>query len=152
MTEKMTIKKLKKHLGTEIGLSDWFEVTQDQINDFARLTKDEQWIHVDADKAAQSPLGGTVAHGLLLLSLIPYLSRNSMIFSYDSKMMVNYGLDRVRFIHPVQSGSDVRNRAVLKKVEKKGFRRILAHIQNTLEIKGQKKPALVADCLVLFYN
>jgi acyl dehydratase len=151
MTEKLTLKKIKKYRGREVCLSDWFEITQDRISDFAECTEDRQWIHVDIKKAKKSPLGGTVAHGFLVLSLIPYLSRKSEIFSYDCKMMVNYGVNKVRFIHPVRPGSRIRNRAVLEKVEKRGFRRILAHVQNTLEIEGEDKPALVAEVLVLFY-
>jgi acyl dehydratase len=151
MTDKLTLRKLKKYRGKEVCLSDWFEITQDRINDFAECTEDRQWIHVDIKKAEKSPLGGTVAHGFLVLSLIPYLSRESEIFAYDCKMMVNYGINKVRFIRPVGPGSRIRNRAVLEKVEKRGFRRILASVQNTVEIEGQDKPALVAELLVLFY-
>ena len=151
MSEKLTLKKLKRYKGKEVCLSDWLEITQGLINDFAECTEDRQWIHVDVTKAERSPLGGTVAHGFLVLSLIPYLSRKSEIFAYDCKMMVNYGINKVRFIHPVGPGSRIRNRAVLEKVEKRGFRRILAHVQNTIEIEGEDKPALVAEILVLFY-
>jgi len=151
MSERLTIKRLKKHIGKEVCLSGWFEITQDRINDFAKGTEDKQWIHINIKKAKASPLGGTVAHGFLVLSLIPYLSQKSKILSYDYKMMVNYGVNKVRFINSVSSGSRIRNRAVLVKVEKKGFHRILATIQNTVEIEGQDKPALVAEALVLFY-
>jgi len=151
MKERLTFRKLKKHVGKEVCLSDWFEITQDRINDFADCTEDKQWIHVNIKKARKSPLGGTVAHGFLVLSLIPYLSRKSVILSYECKMMVNYGMNKVRFISPVQPRSRIRNRVVLEKVKKKGIRRVLAFVQNTVEIEGQKKPALVAETLVLFY-
>lgn len=152
MSEKLTLRKLKKHEGKEVCLSDWFEITQDRINDFADCTEDKQWIHVNIKKAKKSPLGGTVAHGFLVLSLIPYLSQKSIVLSYDCKMMINYGLNKVRFINSVRPGSRIRNRAVLEKVEKRGFRRILAHVQNTVEIEGEEKPALVAEALILFYK
>lgn len=151
MSEKISMKKLKKHVGKEVCVSDWFKITQSLINDFAECTHDKQWIHVDVEKAGRSLLGGTVAHGFLVLSLLPYLSRNSVLFSYDCKMVVNYGINKVRFISPVKSGSRIRNRAVLEKVEKKGFRRILAHVQNKVETEGQNKPALAAEVLILFF-
>jgi len=151
MSEKLTLKKLKKHVGKEVCLSDWLEITQERINDFADCTEDKQWIHIDIEKAENSPLEGTVAHGFLILSLLPFLSRKSVILSYDCKMIINYGVNKVRFINSVRPGSRIRNRAVLEKAEKKGFRRILAHVQNTVEIEGEEKPALVAEALVLFF-
>lgn len=151
MSEKLTLKKLKKHIGKEVCLSDWLEITQDRINDFADCTEDKQWIHIDIKKAKKSPLGSTVAHGFLVLSLLPFLSQKSVILSYDCRMIINYGVNKVRFIHAVRPGSRIRNRAVLEKAEKKGFRRILAHVQNTVEIEGEEKPALVAEALVLFF-
>jgi acyl dehydratase len=151
MSEKLTLRRLKKHIGKEVCLSDWFEITQDRINDFANCTEDRQWIHVNIEKAKKSPVGGTVAHGFLVLSLIPYLSHKSILLSYDSKMMINYGMNKVRFINSVRPGSRIRNRAVLEKMEKKGFRRVLVTIKNTVEIENQDKPALVAEALVLFY-
>ncbi|MFW6131515.1 MAG: MaoC family dehydratase [Candidatus Aminicenantaceae bacterium] len=151
MSEKLTVKKLNEYLGKEVDVSEWIDITQKRINDFAQCTKDKQWIHIDVEKARKSPLRGTVAHGFLLLSFLPYLSRNSKIFSYDCKMIVNYGLNKVRFISPVKSGSRIRSRAVLKQVEKKGFHRILALFENTIEVEGKRKPALVAETLVLFY-
>jgi len=151
MGEKLTLRKLKKHIGKQVCLSDWFEIAQNRIDLFAECTEDKQWIHVDINKANKSPLKGTLAHGFLVLSLIPYLSQKSVIFSYDCKMMVNYGMNKVRFINPVRPGSRIRNRAVLEKAEKKGFRRVLATVQNTIEIEDQEKPALVAETLILFY-
>jgi len=151
MTEKLTLRKLKQYKGRQIILSDWMEITQDRINAFSECTKDRQWIHVDEEKAKKSPLGSTLAHGFLLLSLLPHLNLKNEIFSLRSKMAVNYGLNRVRFINPVKPGNYIRNRAVLKDITKKGFRKVLISVENTIEIKDQEKPALVAETLALFY-
>jgi len=148
---RLSPRKLKAMLGREIGRSDWFLVTQERIDAFAAATEDRQWIHVDPERAARSPLGGTVAHGLLLLSLVPFFNFRNEVFSGRFRMAVNYGLDRVRFPHPVRAGQRVRNRAVLKKIEKRGFRKVLVTVENTLEAEGAEKPAMVADVLGLIY-
>jgi acyl dehydratase len=151
LAERLTPRKLKSHLGKDIGTSDWFVMTQDRINAFAESTEDRQWIHVDPERAAKSRLGGTVAHGFLLLSLVAPLVQELPLFQMKSKMAVNYGLDRVRFIQAVRPGARIRNRAVLKDIQKRGFRKVLLKIENTLEIEGEKKPAMVAELLVLIY-
>ena len=151
MTEKLTFRKLKQYKGREICLSDWMEITQDRIHAFAECTEDMQWIHLDENRAKKGPLGSTVAHGFLLLSLLPHLNLKNKIFIFRYKMAINYGLNRVRFINPVKPGNYIRNRAVLKDITKKGFRKILLSIENTIEIKDQEKPALVAETLALFY-
>jgi len=147
--KRLSLRRLKAMVGREIGLSDWFPITQERIDAFAAATEDRQWIHVDPERAARSPLGGTVAHGFLLLSLVPFFNFSNEVFSGRFRMAVNYGLDRVRFPHPVRAGSRVRNRAVLKKIEKRGFRRVLVTVENTLEVEGAAKPAMVADVLGL---
>jgi acyl dehydratase len=147
----LTPRKLRAFVGQEIGTSDWFVMTQERINAFAECTEDKQWIHVDPERAAKSPLGGTVAHGFLLLSLVAPLVQQLPLFQMKFKMAVNYGLDRVRFIHPVRPGARIRNRAVLKDIQKKGFRKVLLKIENTLEIEGKEKPAMVSELLVLLY-
>ncbi len=151
MAERLTPRKLKSHLGKELGTSDWFVMTQERINAFAECTEDRQWIHVDPERAAKSRLGGTVAHGFLLLSLVAPLVQQLPLFQMKFKMAVNYGLDRVRFVHPVRPGARIRNRAVLKDIRKKGFRKVLLKIENTLEIEREEKPAMVAELLVLLY-
>ena len=138
-------------LGHDVGLSDWLVITQERIDAFADCTEDRQWIHVDPDRAGRSPLGGTVAHGFLLLSLVPFFNFKSEIFSGRVRMAVNYGLNRVRFPNFVRAGSRVRNRAVLKALEKRGFRKVLVTVENTVEIEGQDKPAMVAEVLALVY-
>jgi acyl dehydratase len=148
---RLSPRKLKAMVGREVGLSDWFVVTQERIDAFAAATEDRQWIHVDPERARRSPLGGTVAHGFLLLSLVPFFNFSNEVFQGRFRMAVNYGLDRVRFPHAVLAGSRVRNRAVLKKVEKRGFRRVLVTVGNTLEVEGADKPAMVADVLALIF-
>jgi acyl dehydratase len=149
--KRLSPRKLKALLGREVGLSDWFTVTQERIDAFAEATEDRQWIHVDPERAARGPLGGTVAHGFLLLSLVPFFNFENEIFSGRFRMAVNYGLDRVRFPHSVRAGSRVRNRAVLKRIEKRGFRKVLVAVENTMEIEGVDKPAMVAEVLALIY-
>lgn len=148
---RLNLRRLKALVGHEVGLSEWLPVTQARIDAFASATGDDQWIHVDPERAARSPLGGTVAHGFFLLSLVPYFNFQNEIFRGRFRMAVNYGLDRVRFPNAVRAGSRVRNRAVLKKIEKRGFRKILLTVENTVEIEGQAKPAMVADVLALIY-
>jgi acyl dehydratase len=149
--KRLNVRRLKGMVGKEVGLSDWFPVTQERINAFAECTEDRQWIHVDPEKAAQSPLGGTVAHGLLLLSLVPRFNFANEIFSGRFRMAVNYGMNRVRFPNSVRAGARIRNRAVLKGLEKRGFRKVLLTVENTIEIEGQEKPAMVAEVLALIF-
>ena len=149
--DRLSLRKLKAMVGLEVGLSDWFIISQDRIDAFAAATEDRQWIHVDPERAAKTPLGGTVAHGFLLLSLVPFFNFSNEVFKGRFQMAVNYGLDRVRFPQSVRAGSRVRNRAVLKKIEKRGFRRVLVTVENTLEVEGAAKPAMVADVLALIY-
>jgi len=148
---RLSLRKLKAMIGREVGLSDWFVIDQDRIDAFAAATEDRQWIHVDPERAARSPLGGTVAHGFLLLSLVPFFSFSNEVFQGRFRMAVNYGLDRVRFPQSVRAGSRIRNRAALKKIEKRGFRRVLVTVQNTIEVERAAKPAMVADVLALIY-
>ena len=148
---RLSLRKLKAMVGREVGLSDWLVVTQERIDAFAAATEDRQWIHVDPERAARSPLGGTVAHGFLLLSLVPYFNLSNEVLKGRFRMAVNYGLDRVRFPQAVRTGSRIRNRAVLKKIEKRGFRKVLITVENTIEVEGAAKPAMVADVLGLIY-
>jgi len=145
---KIKPRLLKKMLGQEFCLSDWLMITQDRINAFADCTEDHQWIHVDVERAARSPLKSTIAHGFLLLSLLPHFLSQSPLARIRVRMVFNYGLDRIRFIQPVRPGDRIRNRAVLKEIKRKGFRRWLVKIENTIEIEGNPKPALVAELLV----
>ncbi|TFG93647.1 MAG: MaoC family dehydratase [Syntrophobacterales bacterium] len=146
-----TLEEIKKLVGTEVFVSDWTKVTQDQINQFADSTSDHQWIHVDVEKAAKGPFGQTIAHGFLTLSHIPFFSYQMPIRFEESKMSVNYGLNKVRFLNPVLSGSKIRDRIVLSGLEEKGGGRILMTTTHTIEIEGQDKPACVAESLGMVF-
>lgn len=141
---------LASHLGQQLGVSEWLEVDQDRINKFADATLDHQWIHVDVDRAkAESPYKSTIAHGYLTLSLLPYMW-NQVIQVNNLKMMVNYGMDKMRFGKPVITGSRVRLNASLATIE--NLRGICkAGIKFAIEIDGQRKPALEGVATFLYY-
>lgn len=138
-------------IGTEVGLSRWFEIDQARIDAFARLTGDEQFIHVDPDMAKHTPFGSTIAHGFLTLSLASAMSYDVVRPLEGVVMGVNYGFDRLRFLAPVKAGRRVRGRFVLKSAEEKGtdsnITRWLLTYTLTIEIEGEDKPALIADWL-----
>jgi acyl dehydratase len=131
-----------------LGFSDWHKITQEQVNAFADATGDHQWIHVDVERAAGGPFGGTIAHGYLTVSLLPILSME--IFRIENLTMgINYGLDRLRFPSPVRTGSSIRAEATLTDVRQTSLGS-LAHIRMRVEIEGQQKAACIADTLSLF--
>jgi acyl dehydratase len=146
------IADLKSHAGQEVGISDWFVITQAQINAFAEVTGDRQWIHVDADRAkTESPFGTTIAHGFLTLSLLSHLHGQAVELHGDFKMAINYGLNRVRFPSPVAAGARIRTHSTLQTVEDiPGGIQVLWLVR--MEIEGHPKPALVAEWLVRFYS
>jgi acyl dehydratase len=133
----------------ELGVSGWLEVTQERIDAFAECTGDHQWIHVDRERARQGPLGTTIAHGYLTLSLLPQFTFELGLVPGGTRQVLNYGLDRVRFVAPVRSGARVRDRVLLLGVEEKEPGRLLLRARHTVEIEGEEKPALVADTLLL---
>jgi len=136
-------------IGKELGKSDWIEIKQDRINQFADVTEDHQFIHVNPEAAKQTPFGGTIAHGFLTLSLLSKFAEGGTLVVEGLVMGVNYGFEKVRFINPVSEGSKVRGVFVLKDaVEKKPGQFLLTYTV-TAEIDGQEKPALIADWLVM---
>ena len=143
--------EIKARIGTEIGVSDWILVDQKAIDTFADVTGDHQFIHVDPVAAAQTPFGGTVAHGFLTLSLLSQMAAGVMLIPPTIKMAVNYGFEKVRFIAPVRSGKRVRGRFTLVSVEEKrpGQWQFLHHV--TVEIEGEDKPALTADWIGMIF-
>jgi acyl dehydratase len=143
-------REIKAAEGTELGVSEWVQITQERINFFADATGDRQWIHVDPERASDGPFGATVAHGYLTLSLLPLLSAQVFAFAGDVAR-VNYGLNRVRFVTPVLVGSKVRNRVEMLSVEElpKGQKVTLQH---TIEIRGSEKPACVAETVTLLMD
>jgi acyl dehydratase len=134
--------------GCQLGPTDWLEVTQDRVNLFADATGDHQWIHVDPERAASGPFGGTIAHGLLTLSLLPQFMKR--LYTVENiTMAVNYGYNKVRFITPVRVGAKIRARAEISTVDKiEGA--VQATVTTTVEIEGSDKPAAVAESIARF--
>lgn len=151
MSVASVLKNMEHLIGKEIFLSDWTQVTQEQINLFADSTKDHQWIHVDVEKAAKGPFGKTIAHGYLTLSHVTFFGYQVPLNMEGSTMSINYGLDRVRFISPVVCGAKIRDRIVLTSMEERPGNRILVKQTHTLEIEGQEKPACIAQTLTMKY-
>jgi len=134
--------------GSQLGPTDWLEVTQERVNLFADATDDHQWIHVDPERAASGPFGGTIAHGLLTLSLLPHFTHQ--LYTVDNiAMAINYGYNKVRFITPVRVGSKIRARAEIAKVDQLDGA-VQATVTVTVEIDGSDKPAAVAESIVRF--
>jgi acyl dehydratase len=144
-----TLDEIGSRVGTEVGVSGWLTVDQARIDAFADATEDRQFIHVDPEAAAQTPFGGTIAHGFLSLSLLSRMGAETMLLPEGMTMAVNYGLDRVRFLAPVKSGKRVRGRFTLDSVEEKAPGHILMRHTVTVEIEGGDKPALTAVWLTL---
>jgi len=133
--------------GELLGTSDWLEIDQDRVNRFADATGDHQWIHVDVERAAAGPFGGTIAHGYLTLSLVPYLG--AQVFSLETPgAKLNYGVNKVRFPSPVRVGSRVRSHVTMGEVTDLPTGKQLT-LRHTVEIEGQDKPACVAETVVL---
>ncbi len=151
MSIATALKDMGKYIGKEIFVSDWTQITQEQINQFADSTKDHQWIHVDPEKAAKGPFGKTIAHGFLTLSHLPFFSYQIPIKLEGAKMSINYGLDKVRFINPVVSGARIRDRIVLSALEERPDNRVLMTQTHTIEIEGQEKPACIAQALAMIF-
>ncbi len=150
MSEKIPIAQLAEHVGSELGTSSWITLEQARIDEFAHCTGDKQWIHVDPQRAArESPFGGTIAHGYLTLALLAPTTFEVMVENVALKQALNYGLDKVRFIAPVRAGKRVRNRIRIVAVEAKGAGRFLVTTENTIEIDGEEKPAVVATALAM---
>src|SRR5882672_11333903 len=143
-----SVATLPDFVGREIGVSQWIAVNQSHIDAFAACTGDRQWIHVDVGRAErESPFGGPIAHGYLSLSLLASLAIEVGLVPKDASAALNYGLDKVRFMAPVKAGARVRNRVVLLSAEDRGGGRVLLKTQNTLQIEGEQKPALIAEAL-----
>ncbi len=141
---------LAQHVGEELGVSSWITIDQARIDAFAHCTGDHQWIHVDAERARRErPSIGTVAHGYLTLSLLAPATFEILSKRLEVKEAINYGLDKLRFLSFVRAGSRVRNRLKVLAVEDKGPRRWLLTTENTVEIEGEPKPALVAVTLAV---
>jgi len=151
VTKIESIAELTKYAGKEVGVSDWLEVSQERINQFAEATEDRQWIHLDSERAArESPFKTTIAHGFLTLSLLSVLARTAISVG-GVRMGINYGLNRVRFVSPVPAGVRIRGRFTLATVEP-----VKGGVQSTwnvtVEREGSDKPCCVAEWLVRYYE
>ncbi len=146
-----TLAEIRAAVGTTVGTSDWILVAQDRIHAFAEATEDRQFIHVDEAAAAQTPFGGTIAHGFLSLSLLSRMAADVMQLPDTTTMAVNYGLDRVRFIAPVSAGKRVRGHFTLDGIEEKAPGQLLVRHSVTVEIENEPKPALTAQWLGLIF-
>ncbi|MCQ4294137.1 MaoC family dehydratase [Pseudomonas stutzeri] len=146
---QVPVGQLKDYIGKELGHSEWLTVDQERVNQFADCTGDHQFIHIDSEKAAQTPFGGTIAHGFLSLSLLPMLSGDLLVVPEGIKMGVNYGLDSLRFIQPVRVGSRVRLGLTLIDAHEKNPGQWLLKARAVMEIEGSEKPAYIAETLAL---
>src|SRR6201986_1312445 len=144
--------EIKAAVGTEVGASEWIEITQDRINKFAEATCDEQWIHVDQDRAKQElPGGKTIAHGLLSLSLAPMFIRSGMGLK-GLKNTLNYGADRIRYLAPVPAGSRLRGVVTIAETEDVPPHGLRVSYRLVIEIEGGQRPACVAELIALHYR
>ena len=150
MADTVPASELKDWIGRERPPSDWLTIDQDRVNAFADATLDHQYIHLDAEKAKQTPFGTTIAHGYLTLSLLPHFGAQCGISPENLVMAINYGSDKVRFLQPVPVGSRVRCHMTLADVTEKGPGQYLCKSNVSVEIEGQEKPALIAEVLSLF--
>jgi len=147
MSVVISTDQLASYIGKEVGVSDWITVDQDRINQFADATGDHQYIHVDPERAAQTPFGGTIAHGFLTMSLMVVMGYEGSLKLDNSVMGINYGFDKLRFINPVKVNSQIRGRFVLLSAEEKKPNHYLLKHEVTVEINGEDKPALIAEWL-----
>jgi acyl dehydratase len=145
-------KELEAAVGTEVGVSDWVEVTQQRIDQFAQATGDEQWIHVDVERAARElPGRRTIAHGLLTLSLAPYFVRSVMGVK-GIRNTLNYGANRIRYLSPVPAGSRLRGRITIAEADEMPSNGLRVTYSITVEIEGGKRPACVAEMIAVHYQ
>jgi acyl dehydratase len=144
---------LKDLVGQEIAVTDWFNVTQERIQQFADATLDHQWIHVEVDRARrESPFGAPIAHGFLTLSLLPHFMHEALQIKRGIRMGVNYGLNRVRFVSPVRAGSNIRARITLQSLKDVPPNGMEVVFNSTVELEGGEKPCCVAEWVARYYR
>lgn len=147
----LTVAEMASRLGEELGVSRWFTIDQPMIDAFAALCEDDQFIHVDPERARETPFGGTVAHGFLTLSLLSAMAYDAEPPLKGARMSVNYGFDRLRFVAPVPAGARVRGRFVLAEVEERRPGEVTLAWDVTVEIEGAERPAVAARWLQRWY-
>ena len=150
MEKFLPLEEIRTLIGSEIGKTEWMCIDQERINKFADCTEDRQWIHVDPQRAAQGPYGKIVAHGFLTISLLPYLTRKLTFAPEGFNLIVNYGMNKVRFIEPVPVNAMIRDIMELSDMEAKGEDKILLIMNHTIEIQGNSRPACVLETMRLF--
>jgi acyl dehydratase len=149
MPHEIPMSQLAAHVGEDLGTSAWFEITQQRINDFARVTGDHQWMHVDVERATRER-GGTISHGLLIACLLPMLGEQlAQVTGYSGGY--SYGFDKLRFTHPVKPGQRVRLRQTLHSVTPRNDGQLVM-LKCVVDIEGEARPALVADYLALYFG
>lgn len=152
MSTPITAQQFRDRVGQQVGASEWVEITQERIDTFARATDDYQFIHVDPERARETPFGGTIAHGFLTLSLIPLLVERSDLPQIDGiRMQLNYGGNKVRFLAPVRSGRRIRGLFKLIELDEKRPGQWQQTMEITVEIEGEDKPALIAEWITQFF-
>jgi acyl dehydratase len=149
MPQEISLSDVKNLVGTEVGISDWITVTQDTIDGFADATDDHQFIHTDPVRAAETPFGGTIAHGFLSLSLLSAMNYNCLPRIREQTMGINYGFDKVRFVTPVKSGAKVRGRFTMAEARFRGAGMLMVTYEVTVDVEGERKPALTATWLTI---
>lgn len=142
--------ELLESVGKQLEPGEWFEMTQDRVNQFADVTLDHQFIHIDEEAAAKTPFGGTIAHGFLTLSMLVHLCEKSTLVPDNIVMGINYGFNKVRFLAPVRTGKRVRAQMAIAAVDEKEGNRLLVTQSVTVEIEGEETPALVAEWLSMY--
>lgn len=147
MTETIKAEDLPGLVGKELQPSPWLEITQERVNQFAEATNDHQFIHVDPEKAAETPFGGPIAHGFLSLSLLSYLNAQTAVVPDNLAMGINYGSDKIRYLMPVRVGKRIRSRQKVLEVTEKNPGQWLIKNAVTVEIEGEETPALIAEIL-----
>jgi acyl dehydratase len=149
MAETIKAEDLPTLVGKELEPSSWLEITQERVNQFADATNDQQFIHVDPEKAAQTPFGGPIAHGFLSLSLLSFLSEQNLVVPENLTIAINYGSDKIRYLMPVRVGKRIRSRQKVLEVEEKNPGQWLMKTAVTVEIEGEETPALIAEILTM---
>jgi acyl dehydratase len=148
---EITVAELAEAHELDLGASPWLELTQDRVNTFADATNDHQWIHVDAERSAKGPFGGTIAHGYLTLSLVPFLLKQLMVIT-DHGRGANYGLEKVRFTSVVPVGSEVRLAATIPESTRRDDGGVQYRVALRIELLGQERPAMVGESIYLTYS
>ncbi len=146
----LPLKGMKEISGKEIGVSDWFPIDQERINQFAHCTRDNHWVHLDEQAAQKGFFGKTIAQGFLIVSLLTHFHEKFMVIPEGAVMAIYYGMNKIRHLSPVTVGSMIRDRIILARVEEKSRGRILTTVNHTVEIKGSKKSACYAESMTLF--